>query len=243
MGFLLFGPLATRTGLMSVHRPRFAELLARDGVEERLALRGRIGFMAFHGGNLERMTDEIAEVAAERSGASCYSVVQPFPMREHLPSIEVRPEHSPALEKFLSHITLAIALHGYGRNDMWTTVLLGGRNRSVANVLANRLRSEMPGFVFDDDLASIPTDLAGQHPLNPVNAPPHAGVQIELPPRIRGLTPHAKTMERVNGRIPWTNTFIDVLVEVATDLERVGLGPVQSSSGRSPARHSPDGSS
>ncbi len=172
--------------------------------------------MAFHGGNLERMTDEIAEAAALRSDASCYSVVQQYPLREHLPSTEVRPEHSLQLQQFLSHVTVAIALHGYGRNDMWTTVLLGGRNRRLATSLACRLRVALPDFIFDDDLASIPTDLAGQHRLNPVNAPNMAGVQIELPPRIRGLTPHAQTMDRSEGRIVWTNTLIEVLADAAS---------------------------
>ncbi len=200
---------------MTTKPSRFAALLAHPQVEERCTLRSRFGFMAFHGGNLERMTDEIAEVAALRANASVYSVVQQHPLREHLPSTEVRPEHSETLAQFLQHVEVVIALHGYGRNDLWTTVLLGGRNRELATDLGNHLRAELPEFHFDDDLASIPTDLAGQHPMNPVNAPIHAGVQIELPPRIRGLTPHAATMDRIDGRIEWTNRLIDSLVTVA----------------------------
>jgi phage replication-related protein YjqB (UPF0714/DUF867 family) len=173
--------------------------------------------MAFHGGNLERMTDEIAAVAAERANASVYTVVQRFPLREHLPSTEVRPEHSKQLDLFLRHVDVVIALHGFGRNDMWTTVLLGGQNRPLAATLANRLHAELPDFTFEHDLSRIPKDLAGQHPLNPVNAPPQAGVQIELPPRIRGLTPHAHTMDRADGRIEWTNRLIDGLVAVALE--------------------------
>jgi len=52
------------------------ELLQRPGVREILELRGTFGFMAIHGGNLERATDVVAREAAERSGASCYSVIQ-----------------------------------------------------------------------------------------------------------------------------------------------------------------------
>ena len=37
-----------------------AELLAHDGVEEHLELRSTIGFLALHGGSLERETDCIA---------------------------------------------------------------------------------------------------------------------------------------------------------------------------------------
>jgi phage replication-related protein YjqB (UPF0714/DUF867 family) len=171
--------------------------------------------MAFHGGNLERMTDEIARVAAERSGASYYAVVQAHPLREHLPSTEVRPECSPRLASFIGHVDTVIALHGYGRNEMWTTVLLGGQNRELAGAVAKTCRDVLPEFTFDDDVASIPKDLAGQHPLNPVNLPRNTGVQIELPPRIRGLTPQAATFKRTDGRIPWTNSLIDALVHVA----------------------------
>jgi hypothetical protein len=75
----------------------FAALLSQPGVEEVSELRGRVGFMAYHGGALEAMTDVIARRAAERSGASCYSVIQPPGMRDHLPSIKVDPDESAVL--------------------------------------------------------------------------------------------------------------------------------------------------
>ena len=72
----------------------FTRLLASPGVEEHCELRGRIGFMAYHGGNLEVLTEVIASRAARRAGASYYAVVQPDGMREHLPSSRVDPEES-----------------------------------------------------------------------------------------------------------------------------------------------------
>ena len=55
----------------------FRELLDHPDVEEVITLRGqdlpldqRIGFMAYHGGGLEEMTEVIAMRAAERSGTS-----------------------------------------------------------------------------------------------------------------------------------------------------------------------------
>jgi phage replication-related protein YjqB (UPF0714/DUF867 family) len=210
---------------MRTEATSFAELLAHPDVEERCVLRGTFGFMAFHGGNLERMTDEIAEVAAERANASVYTVVQRYPLRQHLPSIEVRPEYSTKLASFLDHVEVVIALHGFGRADMWTSVLLGGRNRELAERLANRLRASLPEFEILDDIATIPSDLAGQHPMNPVNRPPKQGVQIELPPRIRGLTPHAHSMLRTDGRIEWTNRLIDELVGLATEWAPVATSP------------------
>ena len=41
-----------------------------------------------------------------------------------------------------------------------------------------------------DDLSAIPRALRGMHPDNPVNRPRHGGVQLELPPRVRGLGPY-----------------------------------------------------
>lgn len=195
---------------------RFAELLAQPGVEEESVLRSRFGFMAFHGGNLERMTDEIAAVAAERSGSSLYVVRQPYPMRHHVASSRVRGEDSESLAAFLDHVDAVVAVHGYGREGLWTSMLLGGRNRHLASHLGRHLRLELPDFHVVDDLEAIPADLAGQHPHNPVNVPRLAGVQLELPPRVRGLTPHAVSMDRHEGRITWTNALIRALTVTAT---------------------------
>ena len=63
----------------------FRELLDHPDVEELLILRGhdqprelRLGFMAYHGGGLEEMTEVVAQQAAEHSGASYYGVHQPL---------------------------------------------------------------------------------------------------------------------------------------------------------------------
>ncbi len=93
----------------------FATLLAQPGVEEVNELRGRVGFMAYHGGALEAMTDVIARLAAERANASCYSVIQPPGIRDHLPSIQVNPDESAALATFVEHVDIVITVHGYGR--------------------------------------------------------------------------------------------------------------------------------
>jgi phage replication-related protein YjqB (UPF0714/DUF867 family) len=192
---------------------RFAELLATPGVHEESVLRSTFGFMAFHGGNLERVTDDIARTAAERSGASYYGVIQDYPLREHLPSIEVNPRSSPVLAAFVAHVDIVIAIHGYGRDGLWTSLLLGGSNRELASNVAQVLAPKLPGYTIIDDLETIPKELRGLHPQNPVNLPRLGGVQIELPPRIRGLTPGAASMERIDGRIAPTNDLISALVE------------------------------
>lgn len=168
----------------------FSELLATPGVEEVVELRSQFGFMAFHGGSLERMTDVVAREAAAEARASVYAVVQPADLRWHLPSHVVGASPSDGLRSFLDHVEVAVALHGYGRKAMWDQILLGGSNRALAAVLAGRLRTALPDFSVVDDLALIPRPLQGLHPDNPVNQPAAGGVQVELPPRVRGLTPH-----------------------------------------------------
>ncbi len=201
---------------------RFAQLLATPGVHEESVLRSTFGFMAFHGGNLERVTDDIARTAAERSGSSYYGVIQDYPLREHLPSIEVNPRSSPVLAAFVAHVDIVIAIHGYGRDGLWTSILLGGTNRELACVVAQVLSPMLPGYTVLDDLDAIPKELRGLHPQNPVNLPRLGGVQIELPPRIRGLTPQAASMERIDGRIAPTNDFISALVEAVDQWNATG---------------------
>ena len=172
----------------------FAELLAHDGVEELCELRSRFGLMAFHGGNLEKGTDAAALAAAEQAGASVYAVLQPPDLRWHIPSTAVRPAESDRLAAFLEHVDVVVAVHGYGAEGYWTTLLLGGRNRELAAHVGGVLRTELGPHGYDviDDLESIPPRLRGIHRDNPVNLPRGAGVQLELPPRVRGTSPLSK---------------------------------------------------
>jgi phage replication-related protein YjqB (UPF0714/DUF867 family) len=172
-------------------RPVLAELLAHEGVEEVLALRGPVGLLAVHGGSLERDTDAIAEAASVRAGASLYALRQPEDLRWHIPSALFDPSDSPALAAFLDHVAVVVSIHGYGRDGLFTTLLLGGGNRGLAAHLAGQLRPALPGYTIEDDLEAVPVALRGLHPANPVNRPAGGGVQVELPPRIRGQGPNA----------------------------------------------------
>jgi phage replication-related protein YjqB (UPF0714/DUF867 family) len=166
-------------------------LLAEPGVIETSELRSRVGFMALHGGSLERMTDVIAIEAAEGAGASVYAITQPRNLRWHIPSHRLHPGASAALARFLEHIDVVVSLHGWGsRGQVEPPVLLGGRNREMAAGLRHRLSEALPSYAFVDDLDTIPAGMRGLHARNPVNRPRQAGVQVELPPRIRGLPPH-----------------------------------------------------
>ena len=195
-------------------QPTFAELLALDGVVEQCELRGSFGFMAFHGGGLEEMTDVVASAAAERSGASYYGVIHPPDWDLHLPSTRVAPAESEPLAAFVDHVDVVVTVHGFGRRALMTSLLLGGQNRDLARHVALQLRRVLPAYDVLDDLDAIPKELRGIHDRNPVNLPPQRGVQIELPPRVRGSSPLWWDWEP--GLVPHTQALVDGLVDAAT---------------------------
>ena len=202
------------------------QLLAHPDVFEESEIRGTFGFMAFHGGGLEEATDVIAKQAAAMTGSSYYGIHQPADLKWHIPSHRIDPQHSVVLDRFLSHVDTVITIHGFGRQGFFTSLLLGGRNRPLARHVGHHLRTALPAYRIIDDLEHIPTDLAGQHELNPVNRVRQQGVQIELPPRVRGASPLWWDWEGPH-LTPHTQSLIDGLaqavhswnsVRVATEL-------------------------
>jgi phage replication-related protein YjqB (UPF0714/DUF867 family) len=77
------------------------------------------------------------------------------------------------------------------------------------------LRAWLPAYEIVTDLAAIPEPLRGQHRANPVNLPRQSGVQIELPPRVRGLSPMWWDWEGP-GLTPHTEALIDGLADAVT---------------------------
>ena len=192
----------------------FAAVLGAPGVEEVCELRGPVGFMAYHGGHLEWMTDVIARRAAEASDASLYAIVQPAGMREHFTSTTVEPSESAALARFLQHVDIVVTVHGFGRRGMFGSMLLGGRNRVFAEHVGDAIRAALPAYEVLTDLDAIPQQLRGLHGRNPVNRPTQQGVQIELPPRVRGSSPLWWDWEGP-GLTPHTESLIDALAQAA----------------------------
>jgi phage replication-related protein YjqB (UPF0714/DUF867 family) len=195
-----------------------SELLAYDNVSEECELRSSFGFMAFHGGELEEMTDIIASRAAERAGASYYGIQLPDNLEWHIPSHKVTADQSPQLASFLSHVNIVVTVHGFGRTGFFTSLLLGGRNRKLASHLGSSLRDHLPAYTIIDDIEGIPDNLRGLHQNNPVNVVEHSGVQLELPPRVRGSSPLWWDWEGP-GLTPHTERLIDALVHCATTWE------------------------
>ena len=201
-----------------------AELLGSDGVTEHLEVRSSVGFMALHGG-LEATTWEIASEAARRSDASLYAVVQPENLTWHVPSHRFDPAESPRLAQFCDHVEVAISVHGYGgipeHANRWTTIAVGGRGRDEAAVVGQALRNHLDGYDVIDDLDDIPRQYRGVHGSNPVNLVRRAGVQVELPPRVRGTSPVWSDHDfDAAPLVPHTESLIAGLVEAASALRR-----------------------
>lgn len=196
-----------------------ADLLATDGVVEHCELRSPVGFMALHGG-LEANTWEIAAEAARRSGASLYGVVQPPNLTWHVPSKLYSLDDSAQLRSFCAHVDVVISLHGYGgvrdSEQRWLTLCVGGAARPEARLVGDALREHLPEYVVLDDLDDVPVQYRGVHPDNPVNRVQRAGVQIELPPRVRGTSPiWADHPFDCEPWVPHTAALLDALVQAA----------------------------
>jgi phage replication-related protein YjqB (UPF0714/DUF867 family) len=189
-----------------------SELLAHPGMIETSTLRSRFGFLAIHGGGLEQMTDVIAERAAQAADASVYVVRHPDHYPHHLPSASYRANESERLAEFLDHVHVVVSLHGYGRIGRSTQLLAGGGNRALAAHLAQHV--SIPGYQVITDLEAIPRELRGLHPDNPVNRPRDGGAQLELTPRIRGISPRSG-MPGDDGLSPATSALVTGLVATA----------------------------
>ena len=98
--------------------------------------------------------------------------------------------------------------------------MLGGRNRHLAEHVASHVRAALPVYDVVTDLDRIPVELRGQHVDNPVNLPRHAGVQIELPPRVRGSSPLWWDWEGPEPT-PHTTALIDSLARAASTWTRL----------------------
>ena len=136
---------------------------------------------------------------------------QPRGLKWHVPSHEISPNFSTSLQSFINHVDIVVTIHGFGREGFFTSLLLGGRNRNLAGHLSTHLKQHLPTYEICDDLETIPSDLRGLHDNNPVNLPRLGGVQIELPPRVRGVGRFWKDWVG-DGLTPHTESLITALV-------------------------------
>jgi phage replication-related protein YjqB (UPF0714/DUF867 family) len=214
---------------------RLRDILGEPGVDEQCVLRSEVGFLALHGGSQDRGTDLIARRAAARAGASYYAIVQPPTLRVHLTSRRHDPADSPHLRRFLDHVEVAISVHGFGRDGFALAVdparglvieaygpalkgaqrgpvrgiILGGLNAELLQKAHALLEGRFEGYHVADGRVRL-----GFHPANPVNLPRGKGVQIELPPGLRGIGPLGDRPSP-DPEDPVIDALVDSLVELA----------------------------
>ena len=176
-------PLA-QNGLM------LSDLIAHPDVCEAMHLAGPVGVMAIHGG-VEKHTASIAHAVADRTGASRYVVTQPADLGWHIPSTEYDPAQSAALERFLARVRTVVSIHGFGREHLRRSVLVGGTNASLKEQMADALGRHTALDVVTGN--RIPRGLRGMHPSNPVNLARSGGVQLELSHSCR-TPPHVESL-------------------------------------------------
>ncbi len=78
--------------------------------------------------------------------------------------------------------------------------------------------STVPGYHVVTDLDAIPRELRGLHPDNPVNRVRGGGTQLELSPRLRGISPRSAPPDD-DGLSPPTSALIQGLVAAAHSWE------------------------
>jgi phage replication-related protein YjqB (UPF0714/DUF867 family) len=211
-----------------------AELLTLPGVREECVLRSRVGFLALHGGSQDRGTAQIAQRAAEQTDSSYYAIVQPCGLRVHLTSRLHNPAHSAQLRAFLEHVDIAVSVHGFGRDGfaLWLDpdrglmiepygpemkghqtgplrgIIVGGRNTPLLDAARQLFHGRFTGYHLADERVRL-----GFHPDNPVNLPSAHGVQVELPPGLRGIGDFGETyVPRQDGIV---SEVVAALVELA----------------------------
>ena len=185
------------------------------------ALRSPFGFMAFHGGSLEQMTDVIAAAAAERAGASLLrrrAAARGF--RWHLPSTEIDPAYSAAARRLprpRRRGRRRARLRPAGACS--PPCCWAGSNRELAATSAPRCGAALARLRRRRrPRRASRVELRGLHPDNPVNRPRHGGVQLELPPRVRGLGPFWADFRAEHGddaHPPHTEALIAALADAA----------------------------
>jgi phage replication-related protein YjqB (UPF0714/DUF867 family) len=212
-----------------------AELLSIPGMREECILRSHVGFMALHGGWQDRGTAQIAERAAEQAGASYYAIVHPSGLRVHLTSRLYDPDHSAPLRAFLRHVDIAISVHGFGRDGFslfldperglvvepygpairgrqtgpLRGIIVGGMNVELLGAARRLFQRRFAGYHVADERVRL-----GFHPDNPVNLPLAHGVQVELPPGLRGIGDFGEILvPRQDGVV---SDVVAALVDLAT---------------------------
>ena len=164
--------------------------------------------MAYHGGSLEEITDVIATAAAERAGASYYGVHQPPTCSGTSPRSSIDPAASPALAAFLDHVDHVVTVHGYGREGFGPPCCSAAGTVPLAEHVGAAPRRGCPPTRWSPTSRRSRWSCAACTPATRSTWPAGGGVQLELPPRVRGTSPLCWDWEGP-GLNPHTEALVD----------------------------------
>jgi phage replication-related protein YjqB (UPF0714/DUF867 family) len=138
------------------------------------------------------------------------------------------------MRSFLDHVEIVISVHGFGRDSfvLWVDperglviepygpmfqgkqtgplrgIIVGGQNVELLAAARQLLQVRFAGYHVADERVRL-----GFHPDNPVNLPSARGVQIELPPGLRGIGDVGERLVPSEDGV--VVDVIDALVELA----------------------------
>jgi phage replication-related protein YjqB (UPF0714/DUF867 family) len=168
-------------------------------------------------------------------------------LRVHLTSRLHDPAHSRTLRSFLQHVVIAISVHGFGRDgfSVWVDhahrlvlepygparrgrqtgplrgIIVGGLNGDLLDTARRVLHDRFPGYHVADERVRL-----GFHPDNPANLPSRHGIQIELPPGLRGIGDFGEhPVPSADGLVPEVVAALVELAETAGELIRLPPAP------------------
>ena len=100
-------------------------------------------------------------------------------------------------------------------------VIVGGRNPDLLDAARRLLRDRFAGYHVADERVRL-----GFHPDNPVNLPSAAGIQIELPPGLRGIGDFGECLVPAeDGLVAETIAALVELANLASELINPSLAP------------------
>lgn len=168
----------------STPKTPFQIALADPGMQEYSELHSNIGIMAFHGGAIEKGTEQIARCIANKTNSSFYIASGRKPANNLILGIDptnILQTDSQKLSDFIFSVKTSVSILGHNRDDK---IYIGGLNKELRLKIALQLAKAFPGRVVSD-VSKMSNEFSAISEKNIVNAPIYKGVQINLPKSLR----------------------------------------------------------
>ena len=205
------------TDRVRLRRSHFRSCWPIPAIIEDSTLRSRFGFMAIHGGGLEQMTDVIAERAADAAGASVYVLRHPDHYPHHLPSALYRAAGVRTARR-VPRPRRGRGVAARLRPHRAQHPTAGRRPQPRARRTPRAPRQRCPATRSSPTSTRSRASCAALHPDNPVNRVRGGGTQLELTPRVRGISPRSR-LPGDDGLSPATSALVQGLVATARSWE------------------------